>query len=37
MIFNAVLIFRFDNIQAAIAVLKREGVRVIDGMELYAM
>jgi len=34
---NAVLIFRFDNIQAATAVLKREGVRVIDGTELYAM
>jgi hypothetical protein len=32
-----VLIFSFDNIQAATAVLKREGVRVIDGTELYAM
>jgi hypothetical protein len=29
-----VLIFSFDNIQAATAVLKREGVRVIDGTEL---
>ncbi|MCU0601595.1 MAG: ACT domain-containing protein [Desulfobacterales bacterium] len=34
---NAVLIFRFDNIQAATAVLKREGMRVIDGRDLYAM
>jgi hypothetical protein len=34
---NAVLIFRFDNVPAATAVLKREGVRVIDGKDLYAM
>ena len=34
---NAVLIFRFDDIQAATAVLKREGMRVIDGKDLYAM
>jgi hypothetical protein len=34
---NAVLIFRFDNIQAATAVLKLEGMRVIDGRDLYAM
>jgi hypothetical protein len=34
---NAVLIFRFDDIPAASAVLKREGVRVIDGKDLYAM
>jgi hypothetical protein len=34
---NAVLIFRFDDIHAASAVLKREGVRVIDGKDLYAM
>ena len=34
---NAVLIFRFDDIHAASAVLKREGVRVIDGKNLYAM
>jgi hypothetical protein len=34
---NAVLIFRFDDVQAASAVLKREGVRVIDGKNLYAM
>jgi hypothetical protein len=34
---NAVLIFRFDDVPAASAVLKREGVRVIDGKDLYAM
>jgi hypothetical protein len=34
---NAVLIFRFDDSDAAIAVLSREGVNVIDGTRLYAM
>jgi hypothetical protein len=34
---NAVLIFRFDNTPAAADVLRREGVRVIDGQDLYAM
>jgi len=34
---NAVLIFRFDNTAAATEVLRREGVRVIDGQDLYAM
>jgi len=34
---NAVLIFRFDNTAAAVEVLRREGVRVIDGQDLYAM
>jgi len=34
---NAVLIFRFDDVRAASAVLKREGVCVIDGKDLYAM
>jgi len=34
---NAVLIFRFDDSDAAIAVLRREGVNVIDGARLYAM
>jgi hypothetical protein len=34
---NAVLIFRFDNTAAAADVLRREGVRVIDGQDLYAM
>jgi len=34
---NAVLIFRFDNTAEATEVLRREGVRVIDGQDLYAM
>jgi hypothetical protein len=34
---NAVLIFRFDNSAAAAEVLRREGVQVIDGQDLYAM
>ena len=34
---NAVMIFRFDNPAAGIATLTREGVRVIDGRDLYAM
>jgi len=34
---NAVLIFRFGNTAAAAEVLRREGVRVIDGQDLYAM
>jgi hypothetical protein len=34
---NALMIFRFDDIRAASAVLQREGVRVIDGKDLYAM
>ena len=34
---NAVLIFRFDNTAAAAEVLRREGVPVIDGQDLYAM
>jgi len=34
---NAVLIFRFDNTAAAVEVLRREGVRVINGQDLYAM
>jgi hypothetical protein len=33
----AVLIFRFDDVPSAIAVLKREGLCVIDGTELCAM
>jgi len=34
---NAVLIFRFDDSDGAIEVLRREGVNVIDGTRLYAM
>jgi hypothetical protein len=34
---NAVLIFRFDDIDNAIDVLTRNGVTVIEGQKLYAM
>ncbi len=34
---DAVMIFGFDDIAAAIDVLTANGVRVIDGKELYAM
>jgi hypothetical protein len=34
---NAVLIFRFDNIDSAVEVLRRNGVTVIEGQKLYAM
>jgi hypothetical protein len=34
---NAVLIFRFDDIDNAIDVLTRSGVTVIEGQKLYAM
>jgi hypothetical protein len=34
---NAVLIFRFDDIDNAVDVLTREGVTVINGQRLYAM
>ena len=34
---NAVLIFRFDEIDDAVAVLMRNGVTVIEGKKLYAM
>jgi len=34
---NAVLIFRFDNADSAVDVLRRNGVTVIDGQKLYAM
>jgi hypothetical protein len=34
---NAVLIFRFDDTAAAVALLRSEGLRVIDGKDLYAM
>jgi len=34
---DAVMIFRFDNIQGAIDVLKKNGVTVIDGQHLYNM
>ena len=34
---NAVLIFRFDNADSAVEVLRRNGVTVIEGEKLYAM
>ena len=34
---NAVLIFRFDDVASAVKRLAAEGVRVIDGSDLYAM
>ena len=34
---NAVLIFRFDDIENAVDVLMRHGVTVIEGRRLYAM
>ncbi len=34
---NAVLIFRFDDIDNAVDVLIRNGVTVIEGRKLYAM
>lgn len=34
---NAVLIFRFDNLQEALRILKENNVRVISGEKLYAM
>ena len=34
---NAVLIFRFDNLEEAVRVLKENKVRVIKGEKLYAM
>jgi hypothetical protein len=34
---NAVLIFRFDNLEEAIRILRDNNVRVIKGEKLYAM
>ena len=34
---DAVMIFRFDNIQGAIEVLRKNGVTVIDGQDLNKM
>lgn len=34
---NAVMIFRFDDIPAALQALAEAGIRVIEGAELYAM
>ncbi len=34
---DAVMIFRFDNIQGAVEALRKNGVSVIDGERLYNM
>jgi hypothetical protein len=34
---NAIMIFRFDNVTAAIQTLQAQGVTVIDGQRLYAI
>jgi hypothetical protein len=34
---NAVIIFRFDNLDEAVKVLAKNGVQVIAGEQLYAM
>ncbi len=34
---NAIIIFRFDNINAGLHHLKQSGVRIIDGQTLYEM
>ncbi len=34
---NAVMIFRFDNIAAAIEVLTNEGIAILEGEKLYAL
>ena len=34
---NAVIIFRFDNLDEAVKVLMENGVKVIEGQRLYAM
>ena len=34
---NAIIIFRFDNIDAALKHLKESGVRIVDGEMVYRM
>jgi hypothetical protein len=34
---NAIMIFRFDNVTAAIQTLQAQGVTVVDGQRLYAI
>jgi hypothetical protein len=34
---NAVMIFRFDNVESAISVLKSKGITVLEGSRLYSM
>ena len=34
---DAIMIFRFEDVDAAVDVLKSNGVKVIDGQQLYGM
>jgi hypothetical protein len=34
---NAVIIFRFDNLEKAIELLKKQGVRIYSGQEVYQL
>ena len=34
---NAVIIFRFDNLERAIELLKQQGVRIYSGQEVYQL
>ena len=34
---NAILIFRFDDLDAAIRTLTQSGIRVLKGHEVYAL
>jgi hypothetical protein len=34
---NAIIIFRFDELEKAIAALQRAGVRILKGEEVYAL
>lgn len=34
---NAIVVFRFDEIQRAIEVLKAEGIRILTGEEVYTL
>lgn len=34
---NAIIIFRFDEIDGAIAILQKAGVRILRGEEVYAL
>ncbi len=34
---NAVIIFRFDNLEEAVKILTQNGIKVIDGSVLYGM
>lgn len=34
---NAIVVFRFDELDAAISVLTKAGVRILDGEDLYVL